>query len=65
LWLHVVDVVFLLVRESRGEMSLGVRIRENSRLQHPRVLSEPTCGGPRCHVPGSRMVLWRLVGTSS
>ncbi|MQM19254.1 hypothetical protein Taro_052255, partial [Colocasia esculenta] len=26
-WLHVVGVVFLLVRVSRGEMSLGVRIR--------------------------------------
>ncbi|MQL71407.1 hypothetical protein Taro_003733, partial [Colocasia esculenta] len=28
-------------------------------------LSEPTCGGPRCYVLGLRMVLWRLVGTSS
>ncbi|MQM17870.1 hypothetical protein Taro_050851, partial [Colocasia esculenta] len=28
-------------------------------------VSEPTCGGPRCYVLGSRMVLWRLVGTSS
>ncbi|MQM18261.1 hypothetical protein Taro_051249 [Colocasia esculenta] len=27
LWLHVVGVVFLLVRVSRGEMSLGMRIR--------------------------------------
>ncbi|MQM11406.1 hypothetical protein Taro_044315 [Colocasia esculenta] len=71
-WLHVVGVVFLLVRVSRGEMSLGVRIRVSSRPQHPRVLcfphrhqSEPTCGGPHCYVPSSRMVLWRLVGTSS
>ncbi|MQL94426.1 hypothetical protein Taro_027083 [Colocasia esculenta] len=30
-----------------------------------RLRSEPTCGGPRCYVPSSRMVLWRLVGTSS
>ncbi|MQM17863.1 hypothetical protein Taro_050844 [Colocasia esculenta] len=29
-WLHVVGVVFLLVRVSRGEMSLGVRIRERA-----------------------------------
>ncbi|MQL92691.1 hypothetical protein Taro_025320, partial [Colocasia esculenta] len=27
--------------------------------------SEPTCGGPRYYVLGSRMVLWRLLGTSS
>ncbi|MQL88070.1 hypothetical protein Taro_020626 [Colocasia esculenta] len=27
--------------------------------------SEPTCGGPRCYVLSSRMVLWRLVGMSS
>ncbi|MQM22278.1 hypothetical protein Taro_055329, partial [Colocasia esculenta] len=27
IWLHVVGVVFLLVRVSRGEMSFGVRIR--------------------------------------
>ncbi|MQM10651.1 hypothetical protein Taro_043548 [Colocasia esculenta] len=27
--------------------------------------SEPTCGGPHCYVLGSRMVLWRLVGTNS
>ncbi|MQL68053.1 hypothetical protein Taro_000303, partial [Colocasia esculenta] len=70
-------VVFLLVMASRGEMSLGMRIRVSNRPQHPRVLptlrlhsrlswrlrlrSEPTCGGPRCYVLGSRMVLWRLV----
>ncbi|MQM21290.1 hypothetical protein Taro_054327 [Colocasia esculenta] len=30
-----------------------------------RLRSEPTCGGPRCYVLGSRMVLWRLVGMSS
>ncbi|MQL78161.1 hypothetical protein Taro_010585 [Colocasia esculenta] len=28
-------------------------------------MSEPMCGGPRCYVLGSRMVLWRLVGMSS
>ncbi|MQL98599.1 hypothetical protein Taro_031311 [Colocasia esculenta] len=32
------SVVFLLVKVSRGEMSLGVRIRVSSRPQHPRVL---------------------------
>ncbi|MQM14108.1 hypothetical protein Taro_047036 [Colocasia esculenta] len=30
LWLHVVRVVFLLVRVSRGEMSLGMRIRAHT-----------------------------------
>ncbi|MQL71004.1 hypothetical protein Taro_003321 [Colocasia esculenta] len=40
-------------------MSLGVRIRVSSRPQHPRVLSEPTCGGPRYYVLGLRMMLWR------
>ncbi|MQL69782.1 hypothetical protein Taro_002057 [Colocasia esculenta] len=30
-----------------------------------RLRSEPTCGGPRCYVLGSRMVLWRLFGMSS
>ncbi|MQL68216.1 hypothetical protein Taro_000472 [Colocasia esculenta] len=39
--LHVVGVVFLLVRVSRGEMSLGVRIRVSSRPQHPRDLCFP------------------------
>ncbi|MQL80361.1 hypothetical protein Taro_012809 [Colocasia esculenta] len=38
LWLRVVGVVFLLVMASRGEMSLGVRIRVSSRPLHPRVL---------------------------
>ena len=38
IWLHVVGVVFLLVMASRGEMSLGVRIRVSSRPLHPRVL---------------------------
>ncbi|MQL76543.1 hypothetical protein Taro_008914, partial [Colocasia esculenta] len=28
-------------------------------------MSEPTCGGPRCCIRGSRIVLWRLVGMSS
>ncbi|MQL96654.1 hypothetical protein Taro_029334 [Colocasia esculenta] len=38
LWLRVVGVVFLLVMASRGEMSVGVRIRVSSRPLHPRVL---------------------------
>ncbi|MQL81898.1 hypothetical protein Taro_014367 [Colocasia esculenta] len=38
IWLRVVGVVFLLVRVSRGEMSLGVRIKVSSKPQHPRVL---------------------------
>ncbi|MQL70483.1 hypothetical protein Taro_002792 [Colocasia esculenta] len=29
------------------------------------IRSELTCGGPRCCVLGSRMVLWKLVGMSS
>ncbi|MQM09836.1 hypothetical protein Taro_042715 [Colocasia esculenta] len=37
----MVGVVFLLVRVSRGEMSLGVRIRVSNRPQHPRVLPIP------------------------
>ncbi|MQM04853.1 hypothetical protein Taro_037657 [Colocasia esculenta] len=37
-WLRVVGVVFLLMWVSRGEMSLGVRIRVSSRPQHPSVL---------------------------
>ncbi|MQL95976.1 hypothetical protein Taro_028647, partial [Colocasia esculenta] len=49
-WLHVVGVVFLLVRVSRGEMSLGVRIRVSSRPQHPRaqvlVPQDQDYGGP-------------------
>ncbi|MQM18193.1 hypothetical protein Taro_051180 [Colocasia esculenta] len=40
-WLHVVGVVFLLVRVSRGEMSLGMRIRVSSRPQPPKVLCFP------------------------
>ncbi|MQM15310.1 hypothetical protein Taro_048252, partial [Colocasia esculenta] len=39
LWLREVGMVFLLVRVSRGEkreLSLGMRIRVNSRPQHPR-----------------------------
>ncbi|MQL87388.1 hypothetical protein Taro_019929 [Colocasia esculenta] len=81
-WLHVVGVVSLLMKVSRGEMSLGMRIMVSSRSQNPRVLpiprlhsrlnwrlsrlrSELTCGGPRCYVLGSRMVLWRLVWMSS
>ncbi|MQL93503.1 hypothetical protein Taro_026150, partial [Colocasia esculenta] len=32
-WLHVVGMVFLLVRVSRGEMSLGVRIRTQAHTQ--------------------------------
>ncbi|MQL73690.1 hypothetical protein Taro_006056 [Colocasia esculenta] len=36
LWLHVVDVVHLLARVSRGEMSQGVRIRESNRPRHLR-----------------------------
>ncbi|MQM08338.1 hypothetical protein Taro_041193 [Colocasia esculenta] len=37
---HVTEgVVFLLVKVSRGEMSLGVRIRVRSRPQHPTVLA--------------------------
>ncbi|MQL75011.1 hypothetical protein Taro_007386 [Colocasia esculenta] len=38
IWLRVVGVVFLLMKVSRGEMNLGVRIRVSSRPQHPRVL---------------------------
>ncbi|MQL68719.1 hypothetical protein Taro_001021 [Colocasia esculenta] len=41
IWLRVVGMVFLLVKVSRGEMSLGVRIRVSSRPQHPRVLCFP------------------------
>ncbi|MQM19177.1 hypothetical protein Taro_052177 [Colocasia esculenta] len=36
IWLHVVGVVSLLMRVSRGEMSLSVRIRMSSTPQHPR-----------------------------
>ncbi|MQL70493.1 hypothetical protein Taro_002823 [Colocasia esculenta] len=38
IWLRVVGMVFLLMMASRGEMSLGVRIRVSSRPLHPRVL---------------------------
>ncbi|MQL71510.1 hypothetical protein Taro_003822 [Colocasia esculenta] len=38
IWLRVVGMVFQLVMASRGEMSLGVRIRVSSRPLHPRVL---------------------------
>ncbi|MQL84693.1 hypothetical protein Taro_017205 [Colocasia esculenta] len=41
IWLRGVGVVFLLVRVSRGEMSLGVRIRVSSRPQHTKVLCFP------------------------
>ncbi|MQL84799.1 hypothetical protein Taro_017317 [Colocasia esculenta] len=41
IWLRVAGVVFLLVMASRGEMSLGVRIRVSSRPLHPTVLYFP------------------------
>ncbi|MQL93250.1 hypothetical protein Taro_025891 [Colocasia esculenta] len=39
----MVGVVFLLVRVSRGEMSLGVRIRLSNRPQHPRERADVWC----------------------
>ncbi|MQM10786.1 hypothetical protein Taro_043685 [Colocasia esculenta] len=50
---------------AQAEEGFSDQIRRVEILSKAIRVSEPTCGGPRCYVPGSRMVLWRLVGTSS
>ncbi|MQL71442.1 hypothetical protein Taro_003761 [Colocasia esculenta] len=53
-----------LVQAMQTQAHTQAALQAQLEAQQAQARSEPTCGGPRCYIPGSRMVLWRLVGTT-